>query len=58
MIIRGNFIGAAIVCIINLILVDTVPYIKIPRITLILINIILDLFIILLMSFAFRENKK
>ncbi|VVB68162.1 Uncharacterised protein [Candidatus Norongarragalina meridionalis] len=55
--VMGNFLGAAIVAIINLILVDigafkTVK--KISRTQLVLINIVLDLLIILFMSFAFK----
>ncbi|VVB81550.1 Uncharacterised protein [uncultured archaeon] len=52
--IRGNFIGATIVCIINLILVDIGVFRKISRTQLLLINIVLDFLIILFMGLAFR----
>ena len=54
MVIRGNFIGAAIVCIINLILVDTQMFGKLPIPTLIIVNVVLDALIIVLMAFAFN----
>ena len=54
LIIRGNFIGAAIVCIINLILVDMGVFGILSKPKLISLNIILDALIIILMSFAFK----
>ena len=53
--IHGNFLGAAIVCIINLVFVNTGKLKKVSRNMLILINVVLDLLIIVLMAFAFRQ---
>lgn len=51
----GNFLGAAIVAIINLILLDTGMFgKKISRTWLVILNIILDALIIVLMAFAFK----
>ncbi len=53
--IHGNFLGAAIVCIINLILVDVGAFKPISRPVLIVVNIVLDLLIIVLMGLFFRS---
>ena len=51
----GNFIGATIVCIINLILLDTGAFgKKLSKTTLIILNVVLDALIIVFMAFAFR----
>jgi hypothetical protein len=52
--IHGNFIGATIVCIINLILVDIGILKKVSKTTLVILNIVLDFLIILFMGLAFR----
>jgi len=58
--IRGNFLGAAVVCVINLVLVDISAlssFRTLPRASFLLINVILDFLIILLMHFAFKNPK-
>ena len=52
--IRGNFIGATIVCILNLILVDTGSFGAIDKTPTVVLNIVLDLLIIVLMYFALK----
>jgi len=53
--IHGNFIGATIVCIINLILLDSGSFKPIGKTPLKLLNILLDLLIIVFMGLAFKD---
>ena len=54
--IHGNFLGATIVCIINLILVDVGAFKKpISRPVLIAVNVVLDALIIIFMGFFFKS---
>ena len=52
--IHGNFIGAAIVCIINLVLVNVGAFKPISKPVLGLLNVVLDLCIIVFMGLAFK----
>ena len=51
----GNFLGATIVAVINLILLDTGVFgKKISRTWLVILNVVLDALIIVFMAFAFK----
>jgi len=55
--VRGNFLGATIVAIINLILVDVNALGKLPKTSLVALNVILNFLIIFFMWMAFLKIK-
>jgi hypothetical protein len=53
-VIRGNFIGVAIVAAVNVIIIDLGGFRNLSRVHLIILNVVLDFLIILFMALAFK----